>query len=71
MADLTTTPYQVLIAHLPLALHGRHQTINTSLALAALEILEPVFPVTPQAMTEGLQHVKWPGRMELISVQHA
>ena len=55
--------------HLPLALHGSHQAINTSLALAALEILEPVFPVTPQALTEGLQHVRWPGRMELISIQ--
>ena len=55
--------------HLPLALHGGHQTINTSLALAALEILGSVFPVTPQALTEGLQQVRWPGRMELISVQ--
>lgn len=54
---------------LPLALYGSHQAINASLALAALEILEPVFPVTPQSLIEGLQHVRWPGRMELISIQ--
>ena len=51
----------------PLALHGDHQTVNASLALAALELLAPQYPVALQAMTEGLRRVRWPGRMELLT----
>lgn len=54
-------------SNLPLALHGDHQTVNASLALAALELLAPQFPVALQAMTEGLGRVHWPGRMELLT----
>jgi dihydrofolate synthase/folylpolyglutamate synthase len=53
-------------ADLPLALAGAHQVINTSLALAALELLAHRFPVSQKALTEGLQQVRWPGRMELL-----
>lgn len=51
---------------LPLALAGAHQIINTSLALAALELLENRFPVSRQVLEDGLRQVRWPGRMELI-----
>jgi dihydrofolate synthase / folylpolyglutamate synthase len=54
---------------LPLALYGNHQAINASLALAALEQLAPVFAVTPEALVLGLQQVRWPGRMELLSIR--
>ena len=54
-------------SNLPLALHGDHQAVNASLALAALELLAPVFPVSPQALIEGLRQVRWPGRMELLA----
>lgn len=54
-------------SNLPLALHGDHQAVNASLALAALELLAPVFPVSPQALIEGLRQVRWPGRMELLT----
>jgi dihydrofolate synthase/folylpolyglutamate synthase len=53
---------------LPLALGGVHQVINTSLALAALEQLNDRFPVPSEALTRGLQQVRWPGRMELMCV---
>ncbi len=53
---------------LPLALAGAHQVVNTSLALAALELLEPQFPVAAQALAAGLQQVRWPGRMELLTL---
>jgi len=53
---------------LPLVLAGAHQAINTSLALAALELLESQFPISPQALVEGLHQVSWPGRMELLDV---
>jgi dihydrofolate synthase/folylpolyglutamate synthase len=56
--------------NLPLALCGSHQAINTSLALAALELLDPIFLIPSQALTIGLQQVRWPGRMELIFIQH-
>jgi len=55
---------------LPLTLPGEHQVVNTSLALAALEVLAPVFPVTPQVLTTGLRQVRWPGRMELVPVRY-
>jgi dihydrofolate synthase/folylpolyglutamate synthase len=50
-----------------LALAGAHQVINTSLALAALELLAHRFPVAPEALVRGLQQVRWPGRMELLT----
>lgn len=53
---------------LPLRLNGAHQAVNASLALAALELVSDRFPVSDQALREGLAQVSWPGRMELISV---
>lgn len=54
-------------SNLPLRLAGEHQVVNTCLALAAVELLHPTFPVSSQALVAGLQHVRWPGRMELIN----
>ena len=54
--------------NLPLMLAGAHQAINTSLALAALELLESRFPVSRQQLIDGLQQVHWPGRMELLTL---
>jgi len=59
-----------LHANLPLALQGEHQIVNTSLALAALELLAPVFPVSPQTLTTGLRQTRWPGRMELVPIRY-
>ena len=54
---------------LPLALAGDHQVVNASLALAALELVADRFPVTPEALIDGLAHVRWPGRLELLPLQ--
>ncbi len=51
---------------LPLRLTGAHQAVNASLALAALELVADRFPVSEQALRQGLAQVSWPGRMELI-----
>lgn len=55
---------------LALALRGAHQAVNTSLALAAMEMVAPIFPISEQALREGLQQVRWPGRMELLHIVH-
>lgn len=48
-------------------LKGRYQTGNAAVALAAAEQLALLgFPVTVQAMQQGLATTCWPGRMELI-----
>ena len=57
-------------AALPLPLQGDHQVVNTALALAALEVLAPVFPVADEAITAGLRRVRWPCRLETISVRN-
>lgn len=51
-------------AELPLNMKGEHQVGNASLALAALEIVSPSFPVTPEHIRQGLAKVHWPGRLE-------
>jgi len=51
-----------------LNLFGAHQIVNAAAALGAMEILEDlVYPVSTEAMVEGLQEVQWPGRLEMIS----
>ena len=51
-----------------LNLPGFHQIVNATIALGALEILEDLgYPVSTEAMIEGLQEVDWPGRLEMIS----
>jgi dihydrofolate synthase/folylpolyglutamate synthase len=46
---------------------GRHQYKNAAVALAALEILRGRGVKIPEAaVREGLQHVRWPGRLELL-----
>lgn len=52
----------------PLSLAGAHQITNTSLALAALEVLHPLLPLSQEQIRSGLSQVHWPGRMELVQV---
>jgi dihydrofolate synthase/folylpolyglutamate synthase len=54
--------------HLPTNLTGRHQYGNAALALAALEILEQQgFAIPETVVREGLQQVRWPGRLEQVA----
>ncbi len=53
---------------LQLSLWGLHQIVNATTALGAMEILEDLgYPVSIDAMVEGLKEVSWPGRLEVIS----
>jgi dihydrofolate synthase/folylpolyglutamate synthase len=52
---------------LQLNLAGRHQMINAGNALALLEsAVEGRFSLAPSAIRQGLQQVRWRGRLELI-----
>ncbi|MCX6994065.1 MAG: bifunctional folylpolyglutamate synthase/dihydrofolate synthase [Kiritimatiellaeota bacterium] len=48
---------------------GRHQLENMGIAVAALEVLrdECGLSVTPRAVKEGLEMVRWPGRCQVLS----
>jgi dihydrofolate synthase / folylpolyglutamate synthase len=48
------------------ALRGRHQRANASLALAVLELVQSRFPVSESTARVGLQRVRWPGRLETM-----
>ena len=52
---------------LNLPLRGRHQRANASLALAALEVVRQDFPVSEAALRQGMETVRWPGRLEMMS----
>jgi dihydrofolate synthase/folylpolyglutamate synthase len=49
-----------------LALAGRHQRSNASVALAVVELIRDRFPVGDGALRAGLEQVRWPGRFEVI-----
>ncbi|HEX2932419.1 MAG TPA: folylpolyglutamate synthase/dihydrofolate synthase family protein, partial [Candidatus Binatia bacterium] len=53
-------------SNIELALRGRHQKANTSVALAALELVCDRFPVSEKALRQGLRTVSWPGRLEVM-----
>lgn len=52
--------------NLTVGLHGRHQRVNAAVALASLELATERFPVSEQALREGLATVHWPGRLEVM-----
>jgi dihydrofolate synthase/folylpolyglutamate synthase len=55
------------IPGLILNLKGRHQYSNAAVALAVVELLAGVgFPVSQAAIREGLQSIRWPGRLEVV-----
>ncbi len=50
-----------------LPLGGEHQLENATLALVALQHVQPQLPrLTLEAMQTGLANVKWPGRLDII-----
>lgn len=66
----TTFTYQGFRERIPglrTNLLGRHQMRNAACALALLESATAErFPLTAEAITLGLQHVRWRGRLEII-----
>jgi dihydrofolate synthase/folylpolyglutamate synthase len=57
--------------HLPLL--GRHQAANAAVALGALEALDEagVASADDEATRTGLEHTRWPGRLELVERDEA
>jgi dihydrofolate synthase/folylpolyglutamate synthase len=51
---------------LSVALDGRFQRHNASLALAGLEAGRQSFPISEAAVRVGLERVSWPGRLETV-----
>ena len=52
---------------LKIGLKGEHQKINAATAIEAATILKTMgFKITDEAVSEGLNHVRWPGRFELL-----
>lgn len=51
----------------PPGLSGRHQYENAALAVAAVRTLHPSWSITPKAITQGILHVTWPGRLQRIN----
>jgi dihydrofolate synthase/folylpolyglutamate synthase len=49
-----------------LALKGSHQKTNAALALATVELLQPLISVTEGQIIQGLTEVNWPGRFQII-----
>lgn len=51
-----------------LALLGRHQIVNATVALAALDVLrERGLNTSAEAVERGLRDVRWPARLEVLS----
>ena len=48
------------------ALRGEYQLVNAATALAVLELLKPVLPVSLGAVKRGLLEVEWPGRFQVL-----
>lgn len=55
---------------LTLSLAGSHQLGNCAVAVAALEHIRETFslPIPNEAVTHGLEKVKWPARFEVVSI---
>jgi dihydrofolate synthase/folylpolyglutamate synthase len=47
---------------------GRHQIVNATVALAALDMLRDThLEISPDAVKEGLRSTQWPARLEVLS----
>ncbi len=52
------------------ALAGKHQWINTAVALAVLELLQDYgFPLLERTLCQALSRVRWPGRLEFFQLE--
>lgn len=50
-----------------LGLVGEHQAANAAVAAAAVEVLrDQGLHISERAVAEGLAHVRWPGRLEIV-----
>jgi dihydrofolate synthase / folylpolyglutamate synthase len=52
---------------LALPLLGQHQKMNAAVALATVRCLASTIPVSERTAREGLSHLYWPGRLQLVA----
>lgn len=52
-----------------LSLSGAHQKINASVVLGTVRPLQRIVPVSPEAITRGLENTVWPGRLQTFQVR--
>lgn len=57
-----------LRADISLPLLGEHQHLNAALAITAVSTLQNDFPVSETQIREGLSHLDWPGRLQLVTL---
>jgi len=70
-ARVTITTPAARYGPLRLALRGEHQVRNALVAVRLLESArERGLPVTQRAIEDGLEHVEWPARLELLELKH-
>lgn len=55
------------VADIRLGVRGRFQCDNAAVALATVEAIRDTFPVTVADVRHGLQGVRWPGRLDIVS----
>lgn len=55
------------IYEMTMPLKGRYQLANAEVALAAIKLLQAVFPVNIESIKKGFTKVNWPGRLEVIN----
>ena len=70
--NITDTGFQYLsqkfnVDFNPPALIGDHQLINTASVIATVMLVNNQIKVTKEQIEQGLQQVKWPGRLEKIN----
>ena len=59
------------ITGISLNLSGQFQRENTSIALAAIEILrQKDFDISDDSIRDGVAHVHWPGRLEFLEIKN-
>jgi dihydrofolate synthase/folylpolyglutamate synthase len=54
------------IGNMDVALRGQHQRDNAATAIAAAACLRDGFPISDQAIRQGVATVRWPGRLDIV-----
>ncbi len=54
--------------NLKISLLGKHQLLNATCALGAVELLRPKVKITEEKIRKGLARTIWPGRLEVIPI---
>lgn len=68
VARVTVRTWRQTWKELPLPLIGEHQAANAAVAVSAIDaLIEQGWNIPPSAVREGLERVRWPGRIEVLA----